>query len=41
MATIAQMPGVTTPLSDLPVLLISLFVSLCFHEFGHAVAAAV
>ena len=40
-ATAAQIPGITTPLGDLPVLLFSLFVSLCFHEFGHAVAAAV
>jgi len=40
-AAIIQVPGVTTPLSDLPVLLFSLFISLCFHEFGHAVAAAV
>lgn len=40
-ATAAQIPGLTTPLGDLPLLLFSLFVSLCFHEFGHAVAAAV
>lgn len=40
-ATATQIPGVTTPLGDLPVLLFSLFASLCFHEFGHAVAAAV
>ena len=41
MTVITQMPGITTPLGDLPVLLFSLFISLCFHEFGHAVAAAV
>ena len=40
-AAAPQIPGVTTPLGDLPVLLFSLFISLCFHEFGHAVAAAV
>ena len=40
-AAAAQIPGVTTPLGDLPALLFSLFISLCFHEFGHAVAAAV
>jgi len=40
-AAATQIPGVTTPLGDLPILLFSLFISLCFLEFGHAVAAAV
>ncbi|RDX42017.1 hypothetical protein OH76DRAFT_1489006 [Lentinus brumalis] len=33
-------PGVTTPLSDLPVLLVSLLTTQIIHELGHAVAAA-
>ncbi|KAI5474970.1 hypothetical protein MNV49_002154 [Pseudohyphozyma bogoriensis] len=33
-------PGITTPLSSLPTLLTSLFLSQSFHELGHALAAA-
>ncbi|GAA5874133.1 hypothetical protein JCM1840_000361 [Sporobolomyces johnsonii] len=33
-------PGLTTPLSTLPMLLLALFVSQAWHELGHALAAA-
>ncbi|GAA5960555.1 hypothetical protein JCM21900_002840 [Sporobolomyces salmonicolor] len=33
-------PGITTPLSTLPMLLLALFVSQAWHELGHALAAA-
>ncbi|KAF6760371.1 hypothetical protein DFP72DRAFT_882024 [Ephemerocybe angulata] len=33
-------PGVTVPLSDLPFIIISVFASQAFHEFGHALAAS-
>ncbi|KAJ7198766.1 hypothetical protein GGX14DRAFT_699937 [Mycena pura] len=33
-------PGVTTPLSDLPVILIAVFLSQTVHELGHAISAA-
>lgn len=33
-------PGVTVPLSDLPMIIASVFISQVVHEFGHAVAAA-
>ncbi|KAH6904301.1 hypothetical protein BKA70DRAFT_1109670 [Coprinopsis sp. MPI-PUGE-AT-0042] len=33
-------PGVTVPLSDLPVIIASVFISQVVHEFGHAAAAA-
>ncbi|TFK24087.1 hypothetical protein FA15DRAFT_704849 [Coprinopsis marcescibilis] len=33
-------PGVTVPLSDLPIIIVSVFLSQAMHEFGHAVAAA-
>lgn len=36
----AQIPGVTVPLSDLPFIVVSVFASQLFHEFGHAMAAA-
>ncbi|RPD79477.1 hypothetical protein L226DRAFT_455383 [Lentinus tigrinus ALCF2SS1-7] len=34
-------PGLTTPLADLPVFLLALFTTQVIHEFGHAVAAAI
>ncbi|KAI0696643.1 hypothetical protein BC835DRAFT_1271635 [Cytidiella melzeri] len=34
------LPGVTVPLSHLPVLLVALFLSQVIHELGHAITAA-
>lgn len=36
----SQLPGVTVPLSHLPILLFALFVSQAIHEVGHAITAA-
>ncbi|EJT96560.1 hypothetical protein DACRYDRAFT_120048 [Dacryopinax primogenitus] len=33
-------PGVTIPISHLPLMLIALFICQSFHEFGHAISAA-
>ncbi|KAL8292422.1 hypothetical protein RQP46_001034 [Phenoliferia psychrophenolica] len=35
-----MIPGVTLPLSSLPLLILALFVAQSFHELGHALAAA-
>ncbi|KAG2004629.1 hypothetical protein CC2G_003164 [Coprinopsis cinerea AmutBmut pab1-1] len=34
------LPGVTVPLSDLPIIVVSVFIQQVIHELGHAVAAA-
>ncbi|KAF7419329.1 hypothetical protein PC9H_001916 [Pleurotus ostreatus] len=34
-------PGVTTPLSHLPIIVLCVVVCQCIHELGHAIAAAV
>ncbi|KAI0045918.1 hypothetical protein FA95DRAFT_74971 [Auriscalpium vulgare] len=36
-----QIPGITVPLTHLPLLVLSLFVSQVIHEAGHAICAAV
>ncbi|KAF8908075.1 hypothetical protein CPB84DRAFT_1674344 [Gymnopilus junonius] len=33
-------PGITVPLSDLPIIILAVFLSQVVHELGHAVAAA-
>ncbi|KIL62786.1 hypothetical protein M378DRAFT_25376 [Amanita muscaria Koide BX008] len=33
-------PGITVPLSDLPIIICAVFVSQIIHELGHAIAAA-
>ena len=35
-----QIPGVTTPLSDFPTLLLALVINQLVHELGHAISAA-
>ncbi len=36
----AQIPGLTVPLSHLPIILFGVFISQVIHELGHAIAAA-
>lgn len=38
--SLLQIPGVTVPLSDLPLIILAVFLSQIVHELGHAVAAA-
>ena len=38
--SVSQIPGVTTPLHHLPILLGALLATQIFHELGHALAAA-
>lgn len=37
---IIQIPGVTVPISHLPLLVLALIVNQFIHEFGHALTAA-
>ena len=38
--TTPQIPGVTVPVAHFPIILLAVFLSQIFHEFGHVLAAA-
>ncbi|KAL9651604.1 hypothetical protein ABK040_001549 [Willaertia magna] len=39
LSMVMLIPGINLPLNQLPILFISLFICIIFHEFGHAIAA--